>query len=534
MEQNQTFQQTDHSLNILFARQAAELLSKDQVEEAIQLCERGVKLFPYYAEGHHILARAYQAQERFEEARAEYERTLFYMPNHLQAQKGLAYIYFKEKQRDMGNQIILNHALYDPRNPELIEFLKSEGLYDTLYRQPLPPETKQETEEPFVMEEAEAVPPAPEPTQATPETPETEPEPELIDEQLFVEETPLEPASEESTPLPEPPEEEVMREEPVALVEETETEEMLEPPDQPEALSLGEDELIEMPIEGVDENRADVERDTLLEELSETAQEQHREVPPIDLDQFKNTEDDFSTLMGEMFEGGEETADEESAVEAEPEEWPASGEPEAPAEEKPILDTTVIFNESRQETEEMDEKEESAPEAPATPPIATAADLEAALSIADSEQERIEEEIEKTSEPPAIEEIPDEMPQQPTPEPEMISEQAPESVPETPTQETAAVEEVLERVETSLEEKTKQEKQITPPTPSIGDEEAVNIEEILENPSLLTPTFGEILIAQKKFDDARRVFQELLNQQPDNERFKKKLQFLDKIIAFQK
>jgi hypothetical protein len=66
------------------------------------------------------------------------------------------------------------------------------------------------------------------------------------------------------------------------------------------------------------------------------------------------------------------------------------------------------------------------------------------------------------------------------------------------------------------------------------DDENVNIDEILANPKMLTPTFGEILIAQKKFEDARRVFTELSKRDPDNQRLVRKIDFLDKLVQFKK
>ena len=56
----------------------------------------------------------------------------------------------------------------------------------------------------------------------------------------------------------------------------------------------------------------------------------------------------------------------------------------------------------------------------------------------------------------------------------------------------------------------------------------------MENPNLVTPTFGEILVSQRKFSEARHIFVELLKREPDNERFQKKVQFLDKFLAAQK
>ena len=65
-----------------------------------------------------------------------------------------------------------------------------------------------------------------------------------------------------------------------------------------------------------------------------------------------------------------------------------------------------------------------------------------------------------------------------------------------------------------------------------GDE-AVTIEYLNNNPNLITPTFGEILISQQKFQQARHVFAELVKKEPGNERFVKKIQFLDRFIKTQ-
>ena len=47
---------------------------------------------------------------------------------------------------------------------------------------------------------------------------------------------------------------------------------------------------------------------------------------------------------------------------------------------------------------------------------------------------------------------------------------------------------------------------------------------------MLTPTFGEILIAQKKFSDAQRVFKELLKKDPENKNLNRKMDFLKKLV----
>ncbi len=115
--------------SILFAHKAANMLNSDAAEEALQFCEEGVKRFPFYAEGHYVLARCYQVLKQTEEAREEFERTLYYSPGHLKALKALAYLNYQNKWREKGNDVLLTMAVYDPLNRELMDFLRSENVF---------------------------------------------------------------------------------------------------------------------------------------------------------------------------------------------------------------------------------------------------------------------------------------------------------------------------------------------------------------------------------------------------------------------
>lgn len=65
------------------------------------------------------------------------------------------------------------------------------------------------------------------------------------------------------------------------------------------------------------------------------------------------------------------------------------------------------------------------------------------------------------------------------------------------------------------------------------EEGEVTIKDMMENPNLVTPTFGEILIAQHKFSEARHVFLQLKKREPENPRFEKKINFLNKFLEAQ-
>ena len=79
--------------DILFGRIASILLEKDDVEQAIEICENGIKKYPMYAQGHFILAKCYKKKEMFDEARVEFERVLRYDQNHLNS---LQRFYYKK------------------------------------------------------------------------------------------------------------------------------------------------------------------------------------------------------------------------------------------------------------------------------------------------------------------------------------------------------------------------------------------------------------------------------------------------------
>ena len=49
-------------------------------------------------------------------------------------------------------------------------------------------------------------------------------------------------------------------------------------------------------------------------------------------------------------------------------------------------------------------------------------------------------------------------------------------------------------------------------------------------PPILSPTLGEIYIAQGRFDEAIKVFEQLLEKDPENYRYKKKISDIQKML----
>ncbi|HQU74345.1 MAG TPA: tetratricopeptide repeat protein, partial [Calditrichia bacterium] len=53
-------------------------------------------------------------------------------------------------------------------------------------------------------------------------------------------------------------------------------------------------------------------------------------------------------------------------------------------------------------------------------------------------------------------------------------------------------------------------------------------------PPILSPTLGEIYIAQGRFEEAIEVFKQLLEKDPGNQRFQKKISDIQGMLARQK
>ncbi|MGD9488946.1 MAG: tetratricopeptide repeat protein [Calditrichaceae bacterium] len=436
--------------SILFAHKASKLLEGNATEDALKLCEKGVTKFPFYPEGHFILAKCYQALDRIDDAKSEFERTITYAPGHLKAINALAYIYYKKKLKQIGNELLLSSTLYDPFNPELTEFLKSENLYDVLYAG-----HENVEDSPVQKVEDREIP--------------TEPEADIsFDEK----------------------EDEAMNE----LIRESDKE-ML-----PAENGTGY------------EKQNEFEANNIVDRLSEAGIEDAE----LDLSQYANVEDDFSTLMEGLFkEVSDEDDDEEvwleiGSVDDEDEIRP---EQELPAEERPILDTSIIFMEKKQD----DQPDESQ----------NASEFEANNS--GQQSSKVEDDLDKFHDQisPGTEEL----------EKHDFLET---DQPGKPEHEGDDIFEDISGIDFKRRYGTsdKINSQIPDRNPTnyneeLNEDDTVTIEDIISNPSLITPTFGEILIAQRKFYEARHVFIELSKRFPENQRYAKKIDFLERLIGAQ-
>jgi tetratricopeptide (TPR) repeat protein len=118
------------NLEVMFARIASNLLKRDNLEEAIQICEHGLKKFSTYAQGHYILAKCYQRKGMTEEAKAEFERALKFDFTHINSLKELAKIHKKAGLEDYYKEYLLKLFIIDPLNTEIAAEVKKAGMYD--------------------------------------------------------------------------------------------------------------------------------------------------------------------------------------------------------------------------------------------------------------------------------------------------------------------------------------------------------------------------------------------------------------------
>ena len=114
---------------ILFAHYASNLLKSGELDEAIKICEFGLKKFPTYAQAHYILARCYIRKKLNDEARAELERVLRYEPSHIKAIRDLAGLHFANGFQDLYKEYLMQLFTLEPMNHKVIDEVKKLGEY---------------------------------------------------------------------------------------------------------------------------------------------------------------------------------------------------------------------------------------------------------------------------------------------------------------------------------------------------------------------------------------------------------------------
>jgi tetratricopeptide (TPR) repeat protein len=90
-----TLQQNPDSLT--FARVADALMKMGRLEEAVQICEEGVKRHPQYVTGHMVLGKCYMQKKLYEQAEKEFKRVLLFDPKYVAAHR-----YYGDLMREIG------------------------------------------------------------------------------------------------------------------------------------------------------------------------------------------------------------------------------------------------------------------------------------------------------------------------------------------------------------------------------------------------------------------------------------------------
>ena len=480
------------SESVLFAHKVDLLLDEDEVDEALELCEEGVKRFPFYTEGYVQLARCYQLKNMNEEAIKAFIQALKLQPGHVKALKGLAYLYYKLQNKEMGEKMLLNAYLFNPYDEELHEFLESEGLLSRLYTPPI-----------FEEEEEEA----------------TQSDGAILDLEELLDDTRPSDEDERNQILDEIDEHSSVGEKELFDVETTPQEEI--------------DKIDESFFE-VDSGLNEEESDTFPEELSDVTpglgagqQEQESKLEqnePAGQEKAEPKEEvdereEFTQWMSDLFKPDEQSDEEVKEAAREKEDVQEETAPESGEPIVSDLDTILIFSDHRnQELDAMKEEEEDEGEPPLGDFNALEEDLE---RISSTEFEEIEKHMVEPESDLQESSSAEQEAVQPKEEEDEVS---------------SDVDEVLKRLEEG--EKRRDESALRKAQidrlESQAESENVNIEDILSNPSLLTPTFGEILIAQHKFEDALKVFKALAEKEPENPRIQKKIEFLKKLVVAKK
>jgi tetratricopeptide (TPR) repeat protein len=324
------------------------------------------------------------------------------------------------------------------------------------------------------------------------------------------------------------------------------------------------------------EFKLDKENKTIEEEV-EAEKKNAEDLLKIDLTQFENQDDDFTTIMDGLIQESSEDGHEVDATNYLKDlESPVEIESELLAEEKPIEESIdeldafdkADFNDDTNSTfleldygQKIEKKEEE-----------IIKDKDDNLELNKEEDTiQLEEEIKK--EPEEVENAFDEpklrvenieVKDEPSPgnaheKTELVFEETEKNV-EFQFDEEESLEEVKEEIKIEPELKIEQditkekdeipeleiepeiirnveeEKKLESETdliPEVDEEDAPDEKSPYVKQKIVSQTLGEILVSQNKYNEAKQVFLALKEQQPDNPNIDKKLEILDKIIALE-
>lgn len=73
--------------SILFARLADAYASIDRIDDAIHICEDGLRKHPYYVTGHYMISKCYLKKKQYDHAEKELKRVLLFDPEYIAAHR---------------------------------------------------------------------------------------------------------------------------------------------------------------------------------------------------------------------------------------------------------------------------------------------------------------------------------------------------------------------------------------------------------------------------------------------------------------
>jgi len=161
----------DNPDSLFFARLADYYLKEERIDDALRVCEEGIKRHPSYVTGHLILGKCYLEKGEYDKAEKEFKRVLLFDPKHLAAHKYHGDLMQKigwENTAEMSYRKIVQIDPLDEKAKEVLNELRRkrerEGLEEALEEVEKPPELSVSPEAPTfapapVEEEEEAPPP---------------------------------------------------------------------------------------------------------------------------------------------------------------------------------------------------------------------------------------------------------------------------------------------------------------------------------------------------------------------------------------
>jgi tetratricopeptide (TPR) repeat protein len=108
----------------VFARLADTFRRSDHLEEAIELCHRGLVHHPDYASGHIVLGQCYLDLGRLEEARDAFLRALALDEDNILTLRSLGDILFQQGELEEAAGHYRQALQLDPRNRDLMELIR--------------------------------------------------------------------------------------------------------------------------------------------------------------------------------------------------------------------------------------------------------------------------------------------------------------------------------------------------------------------------------------------------------------------------